>query len=328
MSERSATAQRSRWWGRLPGRGHAPASGSVLYDVPGPRGRRRILIGSLIFTVVLAGLAGLLIWKLYQEGQFDPDLWEPFTDPGIQRGIRRALAATLRAAVLAIIFALVWGALLCVGRLSERWWLRYPAGLLIEFFRAVPLVLLILFVFFAFTDYFDNLGETLEDLLPPFLADLVAIDQLGTLGPLVLALMLYNGAVLAEVFRAGIGAVPRGQSEAAYALGLRKSQIMRLILVPQAVRIMLPAIVSQSVVALKDTALGYIIAYLELVRQGQLIYNQYRNIIPTAIVIAVIYVTVNMTVSWIAAWLEARQSRRYGRQAVAAAEAAVPERTV
>ncbi len=273
----------------------------------------------------MVGLAALVVWKLYQEEQFDPDLWEPFTDPGIQRGILRALTATLRAAVLAIIFALVWGALLCVGRLSERWWLRYPAGLMIEFFRAVPLVLLILFVFFGFTDSFDNLGETLEDLLPPFLANLLAVDQLGTLGPLVVALMLYNGAVLAEIFRAGIRAVPRGQSEAGYALGLRRSQVMSLILVPQAVRIMLPAIVSQSVVALKDTALGYIIAYLELVRQGQLIYNQYRNIIPTAIVITVIYVTVNLTVSRIAAWLEARQSRRYGRQAVAAAEAAVPE---
>jgi glutamate transport system permease protein len=301
---------------------------SVLYDVPGPRGRRRTLIWSAISTIVFAGLVALVVWQLASKGQFEADKWEPFTRPGIQRGILRALAATLRAAVLAIILSLAWGALLCVGRLSERWWLRYPAGLVIEFFRAVPLVLLILFVFFGFTNSFENLGDRLEDTLPPFLANLLAVDQLGTLAPLVVALMLYNGAVLAEIFRAGIHAVPRGQSEAAYALGLRKSQVMRLILIPQATRIMLPAIVSQSVVVLKDTALGFVIAYLELVRQGQLIYNQFRNIIPTAIVVAVIYVTVNLTVSRIASWLEARQSRRYGRQAVAAAEAAIPEATV
>ncbi|HKA67700.1 MAG TPA: amino acid ABC transporter permease [Actinomycetes bacterium] len=301
---------------------------SVLYDVPGPRSRRRIAIWSAVATVVVAGLFALVIWQLQRKGQFDAEKWEPFTDPGIQRGLLRALAATLRAAVFAIILALIWGALLCIGRLSEHRWLRYPAGLVIEFFRAVPLVLLILFVFFGFTDWFDNLGETLEDTLPPFLANLLAVDQWGTLGPLVIALMLYNGAVLAEIFRAGIHAVPRGQAEAAYALGLRKSQVMRLILIPQATRIMLPAIVSQSVVVLKDTALGYIIAYLELVRQGQLIYNQYRNIIPSAIVVATIYITLNVSLSRIATWLEARQSRRYGRQAVAAAEAAVPEGSI
>jgi glutamate transport system permease protein len=301
---------------------------SVLYDVPGPRSRRRIAVWSAVATVVVGGVLALIIWKLQSNGQFAAEKWEPFTDSGIQRGILRALAATMRAAILAIILELIWGALLCVGRLSERRWLRYPAGLVIEFFRAVPLVLLILFVFFGFTDWFDNLGETLEDTLPPFLANLLAVDHWGTLGPLVVALMLYNGAVLAEIFRAGIQAVPRGQAEAAYALGLRKSQVMRLILIPQAIRIMLPAIVSQSVVVLKDTALGYIIAYLELVRQGQLIYNQYRNIIPSAIVVATIYITLNVSLSQIAAWLEARQSRRYGRQAVAAAEAAIPEGSV
>lgn len=303
-------------------------SGSVLYDVPGPRARRRIVAWSVAATVVVAGLVALVVWQLYSEEQFAADKWEPFTDPGIQRGILRALGATVRAAVLAVILALVWGALLCLGRLSDRPWLRYPAGLVIEFFRAVPLVLLILFVFFGFTNSFDEVGDRLEDTLPSFLAHLLAVDQLGTLGPLVIALMLYNGSVLAEIFRAGIQAVPRGQAEAAYALGLRKSQVMRLILIPQAIRIMLPAIVSQSVVALKDTALGYIIAYLELVRQGQLIYNQYRNIIPSAIVVATIYITLNVSLSQIAAWLEARQSRRYGRQAVAAAEAAIPEGSV
>ena len=123
------------------------------------------------------------------------------------------------------------------------------------------------------------------------------------------ALALYNGSVLAEVFRAGILAVPRGQSEAAAAIGLSRSQTMRLILVPQAVRTMLPAIVTQCVVALKDTALGFIIAYPELLRTGQLIYNGFVNIIPTAIVVAAIYMAMNLLLSRLAIWLERRQSR-------------------
>jgi len=134
-------------------------------------------------------------------------------------------------------------------------------------------------------------------------------DTLGRYGALVAALALYNGAVLAEVFRAGILAVPRGQSEAAAALGLSRAQTMRLILVPQAVRTMLPAIVAQCVVALKDTALGFIIAYPELLRTGQLIYNGFFNIIPTAIVVAAMYVTMNLLLSRLAIWLERRQSR-------------------
>ena len=91
------------------------------------------------------------------------------------------------------------------------------------------------------------------------------------------ALTLYNGAVLAEVFRAGINAVPKGQSEAAYAIGMRKSQVMNIILLPQAVKIMIPAIISQCVVALKDTSLGYLIAAPGLTRVGTLDLHRVRQ---------------------------------------------------
>src|SRR4029453_8951061 len=150
-----ADHRRTRPAGRAPPGGAAVTS-SVLYDVPGPRGRRRIVVWSAAATVVVVGLARVVICQLHTKGQFPPEKWEPFAEPGIQRGILRALAATVRAATFAIILALIWGALLCLGRLSERPWLRSPAGLVIEFFRAVPLVLLILFVFFGFTDWFDN----------------------------------------------------------------------------------------------------------------------------------------------------------------------------
>jgi glutamate transport system permease protein len=258
---------------------------AVLYDVPGPKARRRSAIGSVIGSVLVAAVAVAVVLRLQSQGQFEAEKWEPFKDPDIVSALWKGLLATLRAAGLAVLLALVLGTVLAVGRLSERRWVRQPATWIVELFRAIPLVLLILFFFFRFG------------------------DSLGRYGALVAALALYNGAVLAEVFRAGILAVPRGQSEAAAAIGLRKGQTMRLILVPQAVRVMLPAIIAQCVVALKDTALGFIIAYPELLRTGQLIYNGFFNIIPTALVVAAIYVAMNLLLSRLAILAERRQSR-------------------
>ena len=133
--------------------------------------------------------------------------------------------------------------------------------------------------------------------------------DMSAFGALVIGLTLYNGSVLAEIFRAGINAVPKGQVEAAYSLGLRRGQVLRTIQIPQAVRIMLPAIISQMVVLLKDSALGFIVAYPELLRSGRRIYTNIGNIIPTAIVIAAIYITINLMLTGLATWLERRQRR-------------------
>jgi glutamate transport system permease protein len=189
---------------------------------------------------------------------------------------------------VAIALALSFGALFAVGRLSRRAWVRWPAIAVIEFFRAVPLLLLILFLFLGFG------------------------DDIGRFWALALALMLYNGSVLAEIFRAGIQSVPRGQSEAAFALGLTRGQVLRTVLIPQAVRIMLPAIISQSVVALKDSALGLIIAYEELARAGRQIYVFYGNPLAVGLVIAAIYVVINSALSRLAVAIEARQRPRAG----------------
>ncbi len=271
---------------------------TVLYDVPGPKARRRSLIGGTIGTAVVVAAAVAVVLRLASRGQFEAEKWKPFQDPDILEALGKGVLATLKAAGLAIALALVLGALLAVGRLAGARPVRLVSTGVVELFRAIPLVLLILFFFFRFG------------------------DTLGRYGALVGALALYNGAVLAEVFRAGILAVPRGQSEAAAALGLRRSQTMRLILVPQAVRTMLPAIVAQCVVALKDTALGFIIAYPELLRTGQLIYNGFFNIIPTALVVAAIYVAMNLLLSRLAIWLERRQSRVRPVIGLDAAEAA------
>ena len=259
-----------------------------LYDAPGPRARRRVLIGSIISAVVLAVLAVVILRRLEETGQFRKVFWEPFTRAGVQRILLRGLGATLRASAVALVLALGLGLILASGRLSERWWLRKGSGLVVEFFRALPLVLLIFFAFLG---------------LPRLGIDISAF------GALVIGLTLYNGSVFAEIFRAGINAVPKGQREAAYSIGLRKSAVTRIVLVPQSIRIMLPAIISQMVVLLKDSALGFIVAYPELLRSGRRIYTNIGNVIPTAIVIAAIYIAINLALSAIATALERRQRR-------------------
>jgi glutamate transport system permease protein len=148
----------------------------------------------------------------------------------------------------------------------------------------VPLLLLIIFIFYSF-----GIGE-----------------GFGSYWSVVFGLALYNGAVLAEVFRAGVLAVPRGQAEAAYAIGMRKTQVMTFVLLPQAVKIMLPAIISQCVVALKDTSLGYAILAPGLTRVGKSIYGEFFNHVPTVIVVAALYILANLVLTAIATWAQRR----------------------
>ena len=289
----------------------------VLFDAPGPRGRRRARIGGVIGLLVFAGIVAVVIWRLFDTDAIDADKWEPFRDTRIIRRLAEGLGATIRAAALAIVLALVLGVVLAAGRLSRNRLVRWPCAIFVEFFRSIPVVLLILFLYIGFASELGPIGNDLQDAAPEWLSDLLGLGQFTELAALVLALGLYNGAVLAEIFRAGILAVPKGQREAAMAAGMTDRQVMRVVLLPQAARIMLPAIVSQTVVALKDTALGFIIAYQEFVRTGRLIYDSRFNIIATAIIITVVYVSLNMAIERFAIWLERRQARRYSREAIA-----------
>ncbi len=265
---------------------------SVLFDVPGPQARRRALVGTVVAAVLAAALLAVVLWKLNSEGEFEAELWQDLGQSNIARAIWMGLVATLSAAASAIVLSILFGGLLAVARLSDHRAVRLPAAVVIEFFRAIPLLLLIVFLFLSFS------------------------ETIGTYWSLVLALTLYNGSVLAEVFRAGIQAVPKGQSEAAYAVGMRKSQVMSSVLLPQAVAIMLPAIISQCVVVLKDTALGVIIAYGELVYQGRLIAEFVNHTIVPLALIGVIFIAINYSLSRLAVWLQHWVARR-GRAAVA-----------
>ncbi|MEO3872293.1 amino acid ABC transporter permease [Nonomuraea sp. B12E4] len=274
-------------------------STTVLFDSPGPRARVRNGVLTVVSLIVVAAvLYG--IWSGFDaKGQWEAKIWQPFLQwETWDFYIIPGLLGTLQAAAVAAVLALAFGAVFGLARLSDHAWIRVPAGVVVEVFRSIPLLLLIFFIF--------------------YLAPTVAGPGDYTFMAVVVGLMLYNGSVLAEVVRAGVHAVPKGQSEAAYAVGMRKNQVMRLVLLPQAVTAMMPAIVSQLVVLLKDTALGYIIAYVDLLNTGFKILPArfFGSLIPAAIVIGIIYVALNMALSYLATWLE-RRSRRSRKTATA-----------
>jgi glutamate transport system permease protein len=261
---------------------------TVLFDLPGPRARRRNTLLSAVAAVAIVALLAWVVYRFWATGQFEAVKWEQFQYAAVQRELLSGLGNTLKAAGIAAVLASVLGVLLAAGRLSDRRVLRLPAVGVVEFFRAVPLLILIFFGYYVPLQFGWSIA---------------------TLWALVLGLTLYNGSVLAEILRAGINAVPRGQSEAAYGLGLRKHQVMRLILLPQAFRAMLPALVSQLVVLLKDTALGFIIAYPELLfvaKQigGRLVFG--LPYVPAYLVVAAIYISLCGALSLLAWWLRKR----------------------
>ncbi|HEV2782993.1 MAG TPA: amino acid ABC transporter permease [Actinophytocola sp.] len=258
-----------------------------LFDLPGPRARARHRIYAVVGTLAVVGVVAFVIFRFADSGQFDARRWEWIEYAQIQRDLIDALVNTLKAFAIGAVLALIFGAIFAAGRLSDHAIIRVPSMLVVELFRAIPLVIL-MFVF----HYGIGLGAPINSV--------------------VLGLMLYNGAVLAEIFRAGVLALPRGQSEAAYAVGMRKTQVMNLVLLPQALRAMLPAIVSQLVVLLKDTALGFLITYEELLRYARFLGSQAqfgRPLVPLTIVVAAMYIVMCLLLTWLAHYLSKRERR-------------------
>jgi glutamate transport system permease protein len=270
----------------------------VLYDAPGPRARRLnavlTVVGVALFVVVL----GTVVWRLNGAGQFAPSKWSVFSYTDIQTALFRAWWRTMTVALVAIALSIVLGAVLAALRLSSTASLRWVAYGLVQLFRAPP-VLLLMFWFF-----YGGGGN-------------IPVYWCGVLG-----LTVYNGAFIAEILRAGVEALPAGQKEAGLAIGLTEGQVLWTIQLPQAVRSMLPSLVSQIVVILKDTALIYILSFSELLRWGTQLGSQYFNLIPAMIVIAVVYVGTNMVIAGIAKVVERRMSTRTSGRATIATNTA------
>ena len=291
-------------------------SASVLYDAPGPKARARNIVYTVLGSLLVLGLIVLAIWRLYEQDQFNPKMWDIFNYAGIRQNILDGLLATLKVFALAGVLSLLFAVVLAVGRLSEHRPVRWLCTGFIEIFRSVPLLITIFALWVG--------------LLDTFWAELLHLPGNIPINPmwaLVLGLTIYNACVQAEVLRAGVNSVPKGQPEAAYALGMRKTQVMTTILLPQAVRAMMPSIISQLVVTLKDTSLGYIILFPELLQTARLISSNTRvdgdyPYVPTVIVIGAIYIALCLALSALANWIE-RRGRR-GKTGITPAKAEEP----
>ena len=267
---------------------------AVLFDVPGPRARARYRIFGVIGGLAVLALLLLLVRGLASpdNNQFTAQKWAPFLDPETWTSyLLPGLLATLQAAGAAVVLSGVFGVLLGLGRLSEAKAVRVVCGALVEFLRSVPVLVMMLFTYYFCIFVLGVLGDT------------------STFVGVVGGLTLYNSAVIAELIRSGVFALPKGQREAGLAIGLTPRQTLVTVLLPQAVTAMLPSLISQLVVILKDTALGYIISFTELLRAGTTFSTVYGNLIPTLIVVAAMFIVINYALSLVARLVEQRLKR-------------------
>ena len=273
---------------------------SVLFDTPGPKARAAYRTVGIVSVLIALAILAYVLFVLGQNGQLEGEKWSPFIKSTTWTTyILPGLVGTVVAAALSIVFAMVLGLLLAVGRMSHNRVVSLLCTGIIELFRAIPVLLLMIFAYQLFSQY---------RVFPSTYLALAAV---------VFGLTFYNGSVIAEIVRSGVNSLPKGQREAATAIGMRPGQTMRMILLPQAITAMLPAIVAQLVIALKDSALGYIIGYVEVVRSGIQSASYYRNYLAALFVVAVIMILLNYALTAFASWMERRiREGRRGRTLV------------
>ncbi len=292
------------------------AAPTVLFDAPGPKARLRhriigvaaLLLVALILVLIAVALANPA------NNQFAPQKWYPFMLRSTwTQYIVPGLAFTLGAAVTAVVLSIIAGVLLGIGRLAPNAAVRAVCSVFVEFFRAVPVLMMMLFAYFFGLYVLGFTGNG------------------GVFFGVVSGLFFYNSSVIAELVRSGVGSLPRGQREAGLAIGMTEVQTLFTIQLPQAITAMLPSIVSQLVVILKDTALGSWITFQDLLQQASNLGSAYANTIPSVMVIAVIYIVINYALTRVAGLLERRlqssgraRPRRPGAAVVGAPDPVAP----
>ncbi|ALQ30301.1 amino acid ABC transporter permease [Arthrobacter sp. YC-RL1] len=269
------------------------AKQSVLFDAPGPKAKRRILLINILGVLALLGLLVYLVLGLKSAGQLAPEKWNVFLKGGVWSNfILPGLLKTLQAAAISIVTSLLFGFIFGMGRLSHNKVIDWISTIVVEFFRAVPVLLMMLFLWIMLAR-----SGWVEPQDSPFYA-------------VVIGLTLYNGSVIAELIRSGVHGLPRGQREAGIAIGLTRSQSLRLIEIPQALTAMLPALISQFIVILKDSALGYIINFNELLFNGKLVGTGNSNMFQSLVIVAAIFIILNFALSKLASVVSSRLSSR------------------
>ncbi len=287
-------------------------SASILFDAPGPKARARQRVIAVIGGLVMLAFVAFALWKLWEKGNLEPAKWTPFLTGEIWTAyLIPGLLNTLKAAAISIVLAGIFGVIFGMGRLSPNKAIRWVSTIVVEFFRSVPVLVMMIAAFslYAFQVKMD------PDYTP--------------LAAVVTGLTLYNGSVVAELLRSGVGSLPKGQAEAGLSIGLTGGQTLRSIQLPQAVTAMLPALVSQLVVVLKDTAIGTIITYPELLTTYAQIGSYKSNPVPALIVIAIIFIVINYALTTVASYVEkqlrSRGQSTMGPGAVATIEPGVGE---
>lgn len=248
----------------------------ALYEAPGPRTRRRVRIGTAVSAFVVLLAIAAVIRQFWVTGQLAPRYWSLFLQWTTWRFLGQGLLGTVAVALAAGAIALVLGLLLMLGRTSGVRPLAALCRVVTDFFRGVPSLLLIYFFFFV--------PAQLGLKLPSFWM-------------LTLPVALAASGVLAEVFRAGVNAVPRGQVEAAVSIGLSKGKTMRKIVLPQAVRYVIPSLIAQLVVVVKDTTVAYVVSYPDLMQNARVLITSYDALVSLYLVIAVIYILINYAIN-------------------------------
>lgn len=256
----------------------------ILFAAPSQQARKLTRVASAVAAAVLVLMAAAIVFRFHSAGQLEPRLWKFFALPTTWAFLGKGLLGTLASAAMAAAIALALGLVLLVGRLAKPRLVRWPSIAVIEFLRGTPTLLLIYVCFLA---------------LPS-----VGI-KLPTYWMLTLPVGLSTAAVVAEVYRAGVLAVPRGQTDAARSLGLTEAQVFRHIVFPQALRYIVPALVAQLVIVVKDTTFGYVVTYGELMQNAKVLIANYSSLVPVYLVVAALYCLVNYAIS--------RASKRLGQ---------------
>ena len=254
----------------------APNVRTALYEAPGPRARRCIAIGTAASAVLLALLAALVVRQFYVTGQLAPRYWSFLLEWPTWRFLLQGFVGTVEVALTAGAIALVLGLALMLGRTSGIAPLAALCRVVTDFFRGVPSLLLIYFFFLVVPQY----GI-----------------QMPSFWMLTLPVALAASGVLAEVFRAGVNAVPKGQVEAALSIGLSPAKTMRKIVLPQAVRYVIPSLIAQLVVVVKDTTVAYVVSYPDLMQNARVLITNYDALLSMYLVVAVIYVLINFAIN-------------------------------
>lgn len=259
----------------------------ALYEAPGPKTHRRMVVGTIVSALVVLWLVYLVWHQFYVTGQFAPRYWSFFAQWPTWRFLIDGFRGTIAVAVTAGVISLVLGMLLMLGRVSENRALSAACRVVIDFFRGVPSLLLIYFFFLIVPQYGIKMPSFWMLTLP------VALAAAG---------------VLAEVFRAGVNAVPKGQVEAAYSLGLTRGKVMRRIVLPQAIHYVIPSLISQLVVVVKDTTVAYVVSYPDLMQNARVLITSYDSLVSVYLVVAIIYILINYAINQASAYV----SRRMG----------------